>query len=484
MQYIGFDTHKRYTFYTQMDATGAIQRQGRLMNSRDAMAEFFRVVTEPRVVIEASMNWYHLYDLLEALGVPVTLAHPSRTRAIAEAKVKTDKVDSTILAHLLRTDLVPPAYIPPRAIRDLRELLRYRAALVRFQTMIKNRVHAILLKHGYQCPFTDAFGVQGRAWLATLPSPSSPGDLATRRPAWQCDPGLPGSRDLPDAFPPVAPPLSALRARRTAAKADTTNPLAAAGDSGVGACGPGLRPAVAHARPGAHRPAVAAAPVGRLAHQRLGGYAILRRHGLQTCWERLTRLEAHAATDGLLTERTRRHLGRPHVEAQRPGDLVCLDAFYIGKLKGVGKVWQLTACDAACSYGIVTLVRQVTQQATSAFLRTRVLPAYERAGHRIQAVLTDGGPEWQGRFAAACRELGITHRRPRPRHAWTNGFVERLQGTILTELWRVAFRRTYYRSIGQLDQDLQAYLRFYNLDRPHQPESGVIFAGPMATIAR
>ncbi len=170
MQYIGFDIHKRYTFYTQMDATGQIQRQGKLVNDREVMAQFFRGVREPaRVVIEASMNWYHLYDLLESLEIPVTLAHPLRTRAIAEAKVKTDKVDSTILAHLLRTDLVPSAYIPPREIRDLRELLRYRAALVKLQTMVKNRVHAILLKHGYQCPYSDAFGVQGRAWLGTLP---------------------------------------------------------------------------------------------------------------------------------------------------------------------------------------------------------------------------------------------------------------------------------------------------------------------------
>ena|SRR5437870_3263587 len=104
MQYIGFDIHKRYTFYTQMDGMGQIQRQGKLTNSREALAEFFGDVAEPaRVVIEASMNWYHLYDLLEELDIPVTLAHPLRTRAIAEAKVKTDKVDSTILAHLLRT---------------------------------------------------------------------------------------------------------------------------------------------------------------------------------------------------------------------------------------------------------------------------------------------------------------------------------------------------------------------------------------------
>jgi hypothetical protein len=155
-----------------------------------------------------------------------------------------------------------------------------------------------------------------------------------------------------------------------------------------------------------------------------GVYAILRRHGLQTRWERLTRLEAHAATDGLLTERTRRRPLRPHVEAQRPGDLVCLDAFYIGKLKGIGKVWQLTACDAACSYGIATLVPRVTQQATIAFLRQHVMPAYERAGHRFQAVLTDGGPEWQARFVAACRELGISHRRTRPLSGLRQGMLQ------------------------------------------------------------
>jgi hypothetical protein len=85
----------------------------------------------------------------------------------------------------------------------------------------------------------------------------------------------------------------------------------------------------------------------------------------------------------------------------------------------VGKVWRLTACDAACSYGIATLVPRGTQQTTSAFLCQHVMPAYERAGHRFQAVLTDGGPEWQARFVAACRERGISHRRTRPRHAWT-----------------------------------------------------------------
>lgn len=130
------------------------------------MTTFFAETNAPTsVALEATVNWYYLYDLLEELRIPVTLANPVKTRAIAEAKVKTDKVDSTILAHLLRADLVPAAYIPPQPVRDLRELLRYRAALVRLQTMIKNRIHAVLLKTGHDCPHTDLFGKQGRGRL-------------------------------------------------------------------------------------------------------------------------------------------------------------------------------------------------------------------------------------------------------------------------------------------------------------------------------
>jgi transposase len=89
----------------------------------------------------------------------------------------------------------------------------------------------------------------------------------------------------------------------------------------------------------------------------------LRRAGLATRRQRLTVLEHRALqTAGLLTERTRRTLwqaqhGQPrHVAAREPGELVCLDTFYIGQLKGVGKVWQITACDAACSYGVAWLL--------------------------------------------------------------------------------------------------------------------------------
>ncbi len=201
-------------------------------------------------------------------------------------------------------------------------------------------------------------------------------------------------------------------------------------------------------------------------------YRALRRVGLGTHRERLLVLEQHsAARAGLLTERTRRRLQRVcrtrHIEAEHPGDLVCLDSFYIGRLKGVGKVWQLTACDAACSFAVARIVPQATADEAASFLRHAVVPAYREAGWPIKRVLTDRGSEFKGVFDDACRSLGIGHTRTKPRHAWTNGFVERLQGTILHEHWRVAFRRRYFTSLRQLQDSLDRYLRYYNDHRSH-----------------
>lgn len=202
---------------------------------------------------------------------------------------------------------------------------------------------------------------------------------------------------------------------------------------------------------------------------------VLRRAALATRRARLTVLEHQALqTAGLLTERTRRRLWRArhgqarHVEAQQPGELACLDTFYIGQLKGVGKVWQITACDAACSYGVAWLLPALSAEAAAHFLRQILLPLYRRAGWRLRRVLTDGGPEFHGVFDQTCQQLGIRHTRTKPRHAWTNGFVERLQGTILQEHWRVAFRRRYFTSRTALQRSLDGFMRFYNDDRPHQ----------------
>jgi transposase InsO family protein len=200
-------------------------------------------------------------------------------------------------------------------------------------------------------------------------------------------------------------------------------------------------------------------------------WRLLRRHGLGARAQRLAAVEYHsAATVGVLTERTarlRRRAGR-HVAADHPGALLSLDTFYVGKLKGVGKVWQITACDCATSYAWARLVLgEVTAAAGVAFLREVVVPSYRRAGWTLRRVLTDNGKEFKGAFAAGCAALQIRHTHTRPRHAWTNGFVERLQGTILHEHWRVAFRRTYFTGRRALQRSLDDFLRFYNHQRSH-----------------
>ena len=205
-------------------------------------------------------------------------------------------------------------------------------------------------------------------------------------------------------------------------------------------------------------------------------YRALRRHGLGTRQERLGLLEAHSARSaGLLTNRTRKQLekarptpSRRHVEAKEPGELVCLDCFYIGKLKGVGPVWQITACDAATSFALAEVfVGAPRARVAAEFFRKRVAPFFRKAGHPVKRVLTDRGSEFKGTFDEACRSLGVRHTRTKPRHAFTNGFVERLQQTILHEHWRIEFRRRYFTRLRQLEASLQSYLRFYNHERTH-----------------
>lgn len=196
-------------------------------------------------------------------------------------------------------------------------------------------------------------------------------------------------------------------------------------------------------------------------------WRLLRRQQLGTRRARLAVLERVSATRGLLTERTVKPAR--HVAASAPGDLLSLDTFYVGKLKGVGKVWQITGCDVASSFAWARLiVGEVTAAAVLAFLREVVKPGYRRAGWRLERVLTDNGKEFKGAFAAGCDRWHIKVTRTKPRHAWTNGFVERLQKTILHEHWRVAFRRQYFTGRLALQASLDRFLQFYNYERTHR----------------
>lgn len=166
MKYIGLDVSKKFSYLTVMDEKGTIELQGKVGNKLAELEVCFeKIGGDCSLAMEATRNWYYLYEALEAKVKEIHLAHPLKVRAIAEARIKTDKIDSKILADLLRANLLPESYIPTQAVRDQREQLRYRASLVSLQTQIKNKVHALLDKNGLFCPYSDLFGGRGMNWL-------------------------------------------------------------------------------------------------------------------------------------------------------------------------------------------------------------------------------------------------------------------------------------------------------------------------------
>lgn len=169
MFYIGIDQHKRFSQVAVMNAKGNVVDQCKLPHdSPEVIHNYLKRWSNGTAVLEATRNWDWLYEILEEELEGVKMSHPSRTRLIAEAKIKTDKVDARVLAHLLRTGFLPEAYAPGREVRDGRELHRYRIRLVRIQTMLKNRIHALLDRQNIQHSFTDLFGKKGRAFLEQL----------------------------------------------------------------------------------------------------------------------------------------------------------------------------------------------------------------------------------------------------------------------------------------------------------------------------
>jgi Transposase len=169
MNSVGIDLHRRRSHIAAIDDEGTEVISRRIQNDPATFLELLADLDgESRVALEATYGWEWLADLIEEAGYELHLAHPSRTKAIAAARVKTDAVDARTLAQLLRADPLPAAYIAPRELRDLRELLRHRVALTQIRSGLKDRVHAILAKQGIQRARTDLFGRAGREFLAEL----------------------------------------------------------------------------------------------------------------------------------------------------------------------------------------------------------------------------------------------------------------------------------------------------------------------------
>jgi transposase len=164
--FVGMDLYKNYLQIAVMNDKGKVLENSRINNDLKQVGRFFdeNINDEKvRVVMESSSVWYSIYSYLsEEKHLNVVLSNPVKTRAIASAKIKTDKLDAAKLANLLRGGYIAECCVPDRKTMDLRELVRHRTALVRMRTKLKNKIHSIALMKGIQisskhCSFTHLY---------------------------------------------------------------------------------------------------------------------------------------------------------------------------------------------------------------------------------------------------------------------------------------------------------------------------------------
>jgi transposase InsO family protein len=205
------------------------------------------------------------------------------------------------------------------------------------------------------------------------------------------------------------------------------------------------------------------------------------RHELETRTKRLLRLERTASdTTFVLSDEQVRLLERHsvdfrcrHVEASRPGELLNQDTFFWGTLKGVGKIYVQVVVDVFCSIAFAKVYNSKMPITACDLLYDRVLPFYQALGVPVGAVLTDNGREFCGRPDTHPYELllameDVQHRTTRVRSPRTNGFVERMNRTLLDECFRVKGRTEWYLTPAEIQRDLDVYLEDYNFRRTHQ----------------
>ena len=176
MNNVGLDAHKTRCVACVKTPEGRILEQFAFQNNphgHEELITHLKAYPEVQVAIESTGNlWIPIYNRLEDEHIHTILTNPKKTRMIAEAKIKTDRLDARILADLLRANLLSPSYVPPREIRMQRSIIRERARLTQLRTIIKNRIHTILDKHSIKTPYTDISGKHSLEWLSKLELPA------------------------------------------------------------------------------------------------------------------------------------------------------------------------------------------------------------------------------------------------------------------------------------------------------------------------
>lgn len=213
-----------------------------------------------------------------------------------------------------------------------------------------------------------------------------------------------------------------------------------------------------------------------------GVRSIWQRHRLERKGFRLKRLEKWAAENAnILTESQVQALevakeekeSHGAIETHHPGFLLGQDTYYVGYIKGVGKIYQQTGIDTFSNVGFAKLYSDKTALTAADFLNDKVLPFFDGHGLSLLRTLTDRGTEYCGKAENHPYQLflhlnDIEHTRTKARHPQTNGCTEKLNQTIQEEFYAIAFRKTLYTSLDQIQSDLDAFMDRYNRDRTNQ----------------
>ena len=163
------DLHKNTSTFVVKDKDGKLIDSSKIPTEPSAIKGYLRKFPQSCLVVEPVSQWYFYANLIQDnLGIEVKLANPLKVKAIASARIKTDKIDANVLCDLLRANLLPEAYFASPEVRFWKEMVRFRASLIHLRTQVKNKIHSILFKNALRHPFADLFGKAGRQWLVSL----------------------------------------------------------------------------------------------------------------------------------------------------------------------------------------------------------------------------------------------------------------------------------------------------------------------------